>query len=93
MVPFPNNAQALEGQELVDEFNIPRSPGNERRLPAGRNDARAFAKDAFDALNNAVHHVCIAVKEPGLQRLHRIGADDFSRVLDLDPEQSSRARK
>ena len=47
----------------------------------------------FDARDDSIHHVRVSVVEAGLQRLHRVRADDFSGILDLHAKQTRGARK
>ena len=93
LIALPDDAQSFEREEFVDLLDMPRSARDQRRLPAGGDHARLCAQHRFHALENAVHQIGEAVEQPGLHRMRRVRADDFSGIANLHAPQPRRARE
>src|SRR5579871_2357152 len=63
LIPFPNDAQPFESEMLVHLFDVLRCAGNQRGLPAGGDYTRLFSQGGFDAPENPVDQIRIAVEK------------------------------
>src|SRR5215510_3254633 len=70
MVPFVDDAQPLQGEELVDLLDAARLAGDEACQPAGGHHPHRKAELARHALADAVHHAHVAEHQAGLHGVH-----------------------
>src|SRR2546430_6536815 len=92
-IPFPDDAQPFEREEVVHLLDVFRSSPDHRAQSAGGNHLRVFAQLLKQKLENAIHQPEIPVVKPGLQASDRIRPDHASRLANLDSRQPRGATK
>ena len=90
-VALEENAQAIEGEHVVDLGDVARVGGDHARQAAGGDHARLLAQLGEDALEDAVDEADVAVVEAALQMADGVGADDLGGALDVDAAEAGGA--
>src|SRR4051812_781855 len=93
LVAFPDDAQALERELVVDFADEPRMFADERAQAAAGDDFGVLAQRAENALEKPVDEAEIPVEQSRLDAGESVGADNASGILDLDAGQARGARE
>src|SRR5262249_60302928 len=70
VVSLVDDAQPLEGEELVNLLDAARLPSNQAREPADSDDPYREAQLARHALTDSGHHPYVPVDQPRFHRAH-----------------------
>ena len=90
-VALKEDAEAVEGEEVVDLADVAGVFCDHAGQAAGGNDAGLVAEFGEDALDDAVDEACVAVVQARLQMADGVGAYDFGGALDVDAAETGGA--
>src|SRR5258708_36027996 len=90
-IPLPDNAQAVEGEKVVDRLDVFRSGADQRAQAASGNHFGVASQLGEQKIENAIHQAEVPVVEPGLQTAHSSRADNSLWFANLHPRQARRA--
>src|SRR5207245_2330357 len=92
-ISLPDNAQTIEGEQIIHMLDVFRSGSDESRQTAGGHDGSGFPHLFEQALQDAIHQTEIAIVEARLQTAYRRATDDADGFADVHAWQSCRLFK